>query len=157
MKRLKTFLIYALLIAGFWIVSDLIIYLVINGTYQPVKTEAYISSPQVTIGESKATYVNGFVKGSIKNNTEDIMNDVYLKIDMYSERDVNLGTKYVKIDNLQSKGSQEFEMWYEFTDVNYVILTLTDNAPNVSESEFSSSQLTAYLLFGKLMFFYFFV
>ena len=155
MKRLKTFLIYALLIAGFWIVSDILIYLTINGTYKDKETKVYISSPQVIVEESKATSVNGCIKGSIKNNTEEIITDKYLKIDMYSARDVNLGTKYVKIDSLQPNASQDFEMWYEFSNVDYVILTTTNEDVNIVESEFSSRKLTVYLLFGKLMMLYF--
>jgi len=155
MKRMKTFFIYALLIAAFWIVSDIIIYLVVNGTYKAIDTKIYISEPQVTLSESKATYINGYVKGSIKNNTENIINNKYLKIDMYSERDVNLGTKYVKIDNLKSNAIQDFEMWYEFTDVDYVIIRLTDQAPNLNGAEFSSQTLRFGILFGKLMLLYF--
>ena len=88
--------------------------------------------PQVIVTENKATYVNGYVKGSIKNNTVGILNNMYLKIDMYSSRDVNLGTKYVKINNLNSNEIQDFEMWYQYTDVDYVELTIVDEVPNVS-------------------------
>jgi len=155
MKRLKTFSIYVLLIAAFWIVSDIIIYLSINGTYNDKETKVYISSPKVIVEESKATSINGYIKGSIKNNTQEIITDKYLKIDMYSARDVNLGTKYVKIDSLQSNESQEFEMWYEFSNVDYAILTTTNEDVNIGESEFSSRKITIYLLFGKLMMLYF--
>jgi len=155
MKRLKKFSIYVLLIAAFWIVSDIIIYLSINGTYNDKETKVYISSPKVIVEESKATSINGYIKENIKNNTQEIITDKYLKIDMYSARDVNLGTKYVKIDSLQSNESQEFEMWYEFSNVDYAILTTTNEDVNIGESEFSSRKITIYLLFGKLMMLYF--
>lgn len=157
MKRLKTFLIYALLIAAFWIFSDIIIYLTINGTYKSIRTDVYVTSPQITVDESKATYVNGFIKGSIKNNTQEIINQKYLKIDMYSPRGINLGTKYVKLENLNVDQSQEFEMWYQFTDVSNVIVKLVDNAPEAAEEDFISQEITLYVLFGKLMFLYFMI
>ena len=75
MKRLKTFFLYALAIAGLWLFSDIIIYLSIHSTYANVETRVYTNSPEIIIGESKATYVNGFVKGGIKNNTEGIINE----------------------------------------------------------------------------------
>lgn len=155
MKRLKTFLIYALIIAAVWIFSDIVIYLAINGTYKDKVTQVYVSQPQITVLESKATHINGYVKGSIRNNTQEIINDKYLKIEMYSKRDVNLGTKYVKIDNLQKDAVQDFEMWYEFTDVDYVIIRTTEDVANISESGFSSQGLRAGILFGKLMLLYF--
>lgn len=155
MKRLKTFLIYALIIAVVWIFSDIVIYMVINGTYKDKETKVYVSEPQITVSESKATHINGYVKGSIKNNTQDIINNKYLKIDMYSKRDVNLGTKYIKIDNLPKDEVQEFEMWYEFTDVDYVIIRTTEDVANIPDSEFSSQGLRAGILFGKLMLLYF--
>lgn len=154
MKRLKTFLIYALLIAALWIFSDIVIFLSINGTYKPMDTKVYVNTPEVTISESKATYVNGYVKGSIKNNSKDTIDELYLKIDMYSARDVNLGTKYVKIDNLKTNQSQEFDMGYKLTDVNYVKISTTDNVENVTLDQFESQELNFYFLVGTLMFIY---
>lgn len=155
MKRLKTFLIYALIIAVFWIFSDILIYIAVNGTYAHVDSKVYITSPEITIGESKATYVNGFVKGSIKNNTSEIINEKYIKIDLYSTRDIKLGTKYVKIDNLQPNEQKEFEMWYKFTDVDYLTITITDDIQNASEEEFISQEMAGYLVVGALLTLYF--
>ena len=154
MKRMKTFFRYAILIAAFWIVADLITYVCIHGTYKHKEVKINASVPQVIVTENKATYVNGYVKGSIKNNTVGILNNMYLKIDMYSSRDVNLGTKYVKINNLNSNGIQDFEMWYQYTDVDYLELTIVDEVPNVSEDAFLSQKVTFYIILGKLMFVY---
>ena len=155
MKRLKKFLIYALTIAAFWIFSDILIYLSINSSYTNVDTKVYVNLPEIIVGESRATYVNGFVKGSIKNNTEGIINDKYLKIELYSARDIKLGTKYVKIENLEPSKYQEFEMWYKFTDVDYANITVTDNIDNASEEEFLSQKTATYLVLGTLLVLYF--
>ena len=155
MKRLKTFLTYALIIAAFWLFSNILIYIAINGTYAHTDTRVYTTSPEIIVGESKATYINGFVKGGIKNNTGEIINDKYLKIDLYSARDVKLGTKYVKIENLQPNEYKEFEMWYKFTDVDYAIISITDNVKNASEEEFISEETATYLVIGTLLILYF--
>ena len=157
MKRMKTFFTYALLIAAFWIFSNMIIFLSINGIYKPKATKIYISSPQVTIEASNGTYVNGYVKGSIKNNTEEILKDVYLKIDLYSPRDMNLGPKYVKIDNLAKNETQDFEMWYEFTDVDCVKISTTTDVQNVDDEAFISKEIRMYWLYAKLIYLFFFV
>lgn len=155
MKRLKTFLLYGLIIAGFWIFSDIIIYVAINGTYTNVNAKIYTDSPEIIIGESKATYINGYVKGGIKNNTQGIINEKYVKIDLYSARDVKLGTKYIKIENLEPNNYQEFEMWYKFTDVDYATISITDDIKNASEEEFLSQKTATYLVIGTLFILYF--
>lgn len=155
MKRMKTFLIYAIIIAAFCIFSNILIYIAINGTYAHTDTKVYTTSPEIIVGESKATYINGFVKGGIKNNTSEIINDKYLKIDFYSARNVKLGTKYVRIENLQPNEYTEFEMWYKFTDVDYATIVVTDNIQNVSEEEFISEETATYLVVGTLLILYF--
>lgn len=154
MKRMKTFFTYALIIAAFWIFSDILIYFAINGTYKTKEARIDVSSPQIVITENKATYVNGIIKGKIKNNTEKIIDDVYLKIDMYSPRDVNLGTKYIQINNLQQNQVRDFEMGYKFNDVSYVTITTTDSAENVSVEQLKSDEADLYFLFGTLFFLY---
>lgn len=154
MKRLKTFLLYALAVVGLWIFSDIIIYISINGTYKHTETRVYTSSPEIIVGQSKATHVNGYVTGSIKNNTDGIINGKYLKIDMYSPRDVKLGTKYVEINNLQPNEYRDFEMWYKFTDVDYVTIATTDNIINATEDEFLSQKTGLYFIVGTLMVLY---
>mgnify|MGYP003304839781 CR=1 FL=1 len=155
MANLKKYLLYVLIIAAFWVFSDILIYLSINSSYTKVDAKVYTNSPEIIIGESKATYVNGVVKGSIKNNTRDIINDKYLKIELYSARDVKLGTKYVKIDNLESNKYQNFEMWYKFNDVDYANITVTDNIKNTTEEEFLSQETTSVLVLGTLLVLYF--
>ena len=155
MKRMKTFLIYALLIIAFWLFSDILIYISVNSTYANVESRVYTNSPEIIIGQSKATYVNGYVKGGIKNNTEGIINNKYLKIDMYSPRDIKLGTKYVQINNLKPNEYTDYEMWYKYNDVEYVTITTTDNINGASEEEFISQKTATYLIFGTLLVLYF--
>lgn len=155
MAKMKKIFLYIFLIIAFWIFSDILIYLSINSTYANVDAKVYVNSPEIIIGESKATYVNGFVRGSIKNNTDGIINEKYLKIDLYSARNVKLGTKYVKIENLEVNGYQDFEMWYKFTDVDYANITITDNIENAMEEEFLSQETATYLVLGTVLVLYF--
>lgn len=155
MAKMKKYLLYVFLIAAFWIFSDILIYLSINTTYANVDTKVFSVSPEVSIGQSEATYVNGVIKGTVRNNTDSIINDKYLKIDLYSPRDVKMGTKYVKIENLDINKSQEFEMWYKFTDVDYAEITVTDNIDNATEEEFLSQEASTILIFGTILVLYF--
>lgn len=155
MKRLKTFLLYALAIVALWIFSDVIIYISLNSTYKNIETKVYTNSPEITVLKNQATYVNGVIKGSIKNNTQEIINNKYLKIDLYSSRNINLGTKYVKIENLKPEESKDFEMWYRFTNVAYATFNFTDDVSNATEEEFMSQETKTSLIIGTLLILYF--
>lgn len=155
MKKMKKYLLYVVLIVAFWIFSDILIYLSINTTYTNVDTKVYSIAPEINVGESKATYINGFIKGTIKNNTDSIINNKYLKIDLYSPRNIKLGTKYIKIENLDVNKYQEYEMWYKFTDVEYANITVIDNIESTTEEEFISQEATTALVFGTVLLLYF--
>lgn len=155
MKRLKTFFLYALAIAAFWFLSDFLIYMAINGSYKPIETRVMAQSPSINISESKATYVNGYIKGNVYNNTKDTINDQYLKIDLYSPRDVLLGTKYVKIENLTSNEIVDFEMWFKYTDVEYCVVDITNDISNATEEQFVSEKTQFSLIVGALVILYF--
>ena len=155
MEKLKKFLLYVIVIIAFWIFSDILVYIAINGTYKKIDAKVNINSPEISITDCKATYVNGYIKGSIKNNTNDIINKKYVKIDLYSPRDIKLGTKYVKIENLEKNNFQNFDMWYKYTNVKYAIITTVDDVQNVPEEEFLSQEMPGYLLISTLFIIYF--
>ncbi len=114
-----------------------------------------IESPNISVTEAKATYVNGYVKGNIYNNTNDTINNKYLKIACYSPRNMFLGTKYVKIENLESKKTQDFEMWFKYTDVSYCEISVVDSANDASEKAFLSEETKYYMVLGFLVSLYF--
>ena len=71
MDRMKTFLIYVLLIIGFFVFSEFIINVGLNSTYKNMESKNNIE--QVNIKQAEATSVNGRIIGTISNSgTEDI-------------------------------------------------------------------------------------
>ena len=127
----------------------------INGTYKPIESRVMSKEPSVNVAESKATYVNGYIKGNIYNDTSETINGKYLKIALYTSRNVNMGTKYVKIDNLEVKKTQDFEMWFKYTDVSYCNITVVDSAIGASEEAFLSEETKYYMVLGFLFTLYF--
>lgn len=151
MERMKVFFKYIIIIALFWVFSNLIIYVSINGTYKHIDVQIPTNIPRIIIKDSKATRINGYVKGSIKNNTNDIINKKYIKIECYSARNIKLGTKYISIENLEQNKEKEFEMYFKFSNVNYVIISTTDNPTYATEEEFLSEKVSSYVLVGTLI------
>ena len=91
------------------------------------KYEVNIETPQVTVNVAEATNVNGNVKGTIKNTTEERVTDKYLRFDFYTPRDVNIGTKYLKIDSLEVGEEKQFELGFKYDNVSSVKITVAGN------------------------------
>ena len=109
--RIKVFLCYLLLFITVFVFSDIMIYLYTKSLYQPMeKYEVNIEAPQVTINVAEASNVNGNVKGTIKNTTQEKITDKYIRFDFYTPREVNVGTKYLKIDGLEVNEEKQFEL-----------------------------------------------
>lgn len=142
MDRMKKFGLYALCIILFFIFSNVMINIAIKTTYLPIDVEIEERDTlKVDTDEVKATYVNGYVSGNIKNIGNEI-EDTYIKIDLYSKRNVLLGTKYVKIENLKQNETRDFRMGFKFTDADYCKISMIDEIPeDVTEEQLTSTEM----------------
>ena len=91
MDRMKTFFKYALWVILFFIFSEIIINVGLNSSYKNMECKNNIE--QVNIEQAQSTLVNGRIKGTIKNTGAKDLNGKFIKIDIYSERNVLLGSK----------------------------------------------------------------
>ena len=110
MDRLKTFLIYALIVIGFIILSEFLINVGLNSQYKQItRTD---DTKEVQIYQAEATLVNGRIRGIIQNTDRDISNK-YAKFSFYSERNVLLGKKFIEINNLENGEVQPIELFWQ--------------------------------------------
>ncbi len=123
MARVKQVAFYGILIVVFAIFSNYIIKIGLKSTYNNISGKVKITAPEITMTEVKTTDVNGYAKGTIKNNLENDIDRIYIKIDLFSKRDVNLGTKYLEINNLASGEIRDFQIDYRFSNVSYYEIT----------------------------------
>ena len=124
MDRMKTFLKYAIWIILFYIFSNTLIYLNLETTYQNIGRKDNL--PQVTVYQAQATKINGRIKGSIYNGSEHKITNKYLRIDLYSERDVFLGSKYIDVSTMRDDETRNFEEYFKVQDVDYYEMKFTD-------------------------------
>ena len=123
--RIKVFLCYLLLFITVFVFSDIMIYLYTKSLYQPMeKYEVNIEAPKVTVNVAEVSNVNGNVKGTIKNTTQEKMVDKYIRFDFYTPRNVNVGTKYLKIDSLGVGEEKQFELGFKYDNVNNVKISM---------------------------------
>ena len=124
MDRMKTLLKYALWVILFYIFSNLMIYLNIETTYQNIGRKDNLE--QVTVYQAQATKINGRIKGTIYNNEGNKITNHYLRIDLYSERDNYLGSKYIDVSNMRDNETREFEIYFKIQDVDYYEMKFTE-------------------------------
>ncbi len=136
MARVKTFFIYFLVIVGFLLFSHLMIYIAINTTYQYKSVEIKTTIPMQV--EVQATSVNGFAKGKVINETENEIENKYIKIECYSKHDILMGTKYIQIDKIGAKEEKEFEVRFNFNRVDRAVIDIVDE--NVVEEQHISEE-----------------
>ena len=124
MDRMKTFFKYAIWIILFYIFSNILIYLNLETTYQNIGRKDNL--PQVTVYQAQATKVNGRIKGSIYNSEAHKITNKYLRIDLYSERDVFLGSKYIDVSTMRDSETRNFEEYFKVQDVDYYEMKFVD-------------------------------
>lgn len=124
MDRMKTLTKYVIWIVLFYIFSNLMIYLNLESTYQNIGRKDNL--PQVTVYQAQATKINGRIKGSIYNSAEHKITSKYLRIDLYSERDVFLGSKYIDVSTMRDDETRNFEEYFKVQDVDYYEMKFVD-------------------------------
>lgn len=68
MDRMKTFGIYALCIILFFIFSNVMIDIAVKAMYNPIDIVVQTRDNLILkVNEAKATYVNGYVEGNVRN------------------------------------------------------------------------------------------
>ena len=149
MSRMKTFFIYAIIIIAFYFLSNILIYLFLKGSYKDITGE--LASDNIDVTQAKATYVNGYIDGKVINNTDDVMLNQYVKIEIYSKRGVCLGTKYVEIQNIEAGETKDFHMGYKYTDSYRYKVSVVNNVSEATEEQFISDEMAWYFIAVTLL------
>ena len=124
MDRMKTFLKYAIWVILFYIFSNLMININLEATYQNIGRKDNLQ--QITVYQAQATKINGRIKGSIYNSSEHKITNKYVRIDLYSERDVFLGSNYIDVSTMRDTETRNFEEYFKIQDVSYYEIKFTD-------------------------------
>ena len=135
MSRLVQFIKYFLIFITFYILVNVISFHALKSNYRTKTVNIDMDCPKVVITEFKATITNGYIDGVLYNNTKEKLVDKYLRLDFYSKRDVLLGTKYIKIEELLEEQNQSFSTKFNFDEVDSVRAMLVDGKSVVGESK----------------------
>ena len=118
MDRIKKFWIWLVLFVLFYLFVDFISFVGLKMMLKDLNEyEILVDRPKIEILEAKGTYANGYIKGVLTNNTNSKIENKYIKVDVYSERNVNMGTEYIKIEKLDLAKTMSFEVKYTYLDL----------------------------------------
>lgn len=137
MSRMKLFRTWLILFILFYLFVDFICFASIKLTYKNLNSyEILVDNPKIEIIEAKGTYANGYIKGSLTNTTNNLIENKFIKVELFSDRNVNLGTEYIKIEKLDLAKTMDFEVKYSYTDVSNYKIDIVDEMPNPEEIQF---------------------
>ena len=138
MARMKTFLIYLLVVVAVYFFVDFTSFAYIKTTYEDLTDFSInMENPKIKITEAKATYINGYIKGKLLNNEEYTLDKKYVKFEFFSGNNVLLGKKYIKLENFMPNQEKDFEVRFNLENVKHYKVSLADNSENVSEEDLS--------------------
>ena len=89
--------------------------------------EINVSEIYVDVTEAKASSWSGSIKGMVKNNTNEVVENKYLRISMLSKNRRILGEKYVKIDKIEHNQLRKYEVEFDYDNVKTFKIELTEN------------------------------
>ena len=139
MDTLKKLLIFFLIIIGFLIFSNFLIYVGLNSSYRDIESKDNVEDVQIY--QAEATKVNGRIRGLIQNVNGENLNGKYVEVQLYSKRDVFLGREYIQIENIE-EGPQAFEMLFKLQDVASYEVSIVDEKQEGGELELLNTDLT---------------
>ena len=147
MARMKTFLIYLLVVVAVYFFVDFTSFAYIKTTYEDLLDFSInMENPKIKITEAKATYINGYIKGNLLNNEEYTLDKKYVKFEFYSYNNILLGKKYVKLENFTPNKEKEFEVRFNLENVKSYKVSLADEQESISEEELALDPETKGLL-----------
>lgn len=149
MSRMKTFLKYGIWIILFFIFSEIMINVSLESTYHDIGRKDTIA--QVTIFQAQATKVNGRIKGNIFNDSKNKIANKYLRVDLYSERNVLLGSKYIDVSNMRENETRNLEIYFKVQDVKYYEMKFTDDKEEGELPEMLKDLTKKQVIFGVIL------
>lgn len=130
MSRMRTFLLYALGIIGFFILSLILEDALIGNMYKKMDGNIQDNGYAIVVEgvSGRATNVNGYMHFRLSNTSSSKQDNYYAKIDLYSKRGLLAATKYVEIGNVEPKGFRDYKVKFKGTELkSYNISVISES------------------------------
>lgn len=138
MSKMKTFLMYLLILVAFFIISRVLedglikqMYYNMEGTVQ--NTLVYSGQELelgLTVTEAKATRHNGYINLTVENDTSTYISEAYVKVDLYSKSGVHAITKYMEISGLSQGEAKTYKLRFSGSYIDTYDITFSQDYPD---------------------------
>lgn len=125
---MKKYFKYILAIIIVYVIVDIASFYVLKSAYNTKEYSTESKEFSIQIDEAKATFVNGYIKGKVRNIQSKHLSNKYLKIDAYSKRDVLLGTKFVEIPTLVPGESADINASFNYEQIDNLKISTIDES-----------------------------
>lgn len=159
MGTLKKFWMYFIMFIVFFLLITALTNFTMRDNYKDITNyETKSESPEIIVSECKAARSHGYIKGSVTNNTEELIPLKYLQINLYDEDGIYLGSEYKELKYFNPQETINFDINYNYNNVDKVTLNLVDDIPEKESSNLFSGindeQLKIALPIAGLLVFY---
>lgn len=133
MKTMKTFFIYFLLIAGFFLLSNFLENGTISSMYYTIKGSRINNDiMSVEVAEAKATNVNGYLNIKVTNNSNQYIDKAYVKVVLKDEFGSEAMTEYSTIENLEPGKSKNIRIKFRGNRIKNYTVEFVSELPDKS-------------------------
>ena len=88
--------------------------------------EIHSSNPGVSVSEAKSTNVNGYIKGEVKNESEEEISGKYLCFLLCNADNDIIEKQYIEIGNISPKQTKTFELNFKRDGITRAYIIVTD-------------------------------
>ena len=133
MKRMQTFLTYALIIIGFYFFSNFLIDFGISSSYKDVeqdkiKMEQSNNGFEIEVDKANSNRRQAYFTGTVKNNSDKVIEKQYVKVDSYYKGKL-MQEKYLAFENMQPGEERKFKLLYSLGQIDEYRVSYVDEIP----------------------------
>lgn len=134
MKRMQTFLTYALIIIGFYFFSNFLIDFGISSSYKDVeqdkiKIEQSNNGFEIEVDKANSNRRQAYFTGTVKNNSDKVIEKQYVKVDSYFKGKL-MQEKYLAFENMQPGEERKFKLLYSLGQIDEFRVSYVDEIPS---------------------------
>ncbi len=130
MDRMKTFFKYFMIFVFIYVFSNLMIKAFLKVSFSEMTDYQIKTEPLfVDVTEAEVSNRNGHIYGIVKNTTDSVIENKYLKFSMLSKNGNILGEKYIKIDKIEPNELKKYEVDFDYDNVKTFRIDITDEKP----------------------------
>lgn len=129
MDRMKTFFNYLLAIVGFFILSLILEGSLLENMYDPLVGSVTETTKDIVISDvsGKACNVNGKMQLKVKNNSSNPVKNRWVKVDLYSKRDLLGLSKYIELKDIGPGEEKLYKISFKGEDLRKYELSVVDH------------------------------